>query len=144
MIFFWLALVLALLRAPVEATPNYWVYGCSEGNVSYGLPFCNISLSIDARVDDLVSRLTLDEKLGILGPDPNSGTSVCNMMDYGVERLGIPTYLNLLETNSAVSAACVSENVCATNFPSPAAMAASFNRTLWHQKGEVSFSCQSV
>ena len=43
---------------------------------------------------DLVSRLTLDEKLGLLGPDLNgTGVSVCTDFDAGVPRLGIPGYV---------------------------------------------------
>jgi beta-glucosidase-like glycosyl hydrolase len=66
------------------------------------------------------------------------------MMDAGVERLGIPGYMNLVETNSAVASSCVSENVCATNFPSPATLAASFNRSLWHKKGEVPLNVSAL
>jgi hypothetical protein len=49
----------------VAATPNFWVYGCAKGNVSYGLPFCTISLPISERVLDLIGRLSEDEKLVI-------------------------------------------------------------------------------
>ena len=31
------------------------------------------------------------------------------MMDSGVLRLGIPTYMHLVETNSAVASACLKE-----------------------------------
>ena len=57
----------------LPAFPNGYVWGCLPGNVSAGLPFCNSSLPVAARVYDLVSRLTLKEKLGLLGGDENSG-----------------------------------------------------------------------
>ena len=45
------------------------------------LPYLNPSLSIDARVADLISRLTLDEKVGQLWYTAPA-----------IERLGIPAY----------------------------------------------------
>jgi beta-D-xylosidase 4 len=45
--------------------------------------------------------------------------------------------MNLVEANTAVNSACYAENVCATNFPSPAGLAASFNASLWRTKGAV-------
>ena len=48
------------------------------------LPFCNTSLSIGARLDDLIGRLSLHEKAGLIGPDPV--TSPCAFLDYGVKR----------------------------------------------------------
>ena len=42
-----------------------------------------------------------------------------------------------METNTGVSTKCIAEGKCATTFPSPAVLAASFNRSLWHLKGEI-------
>ena len=39
---------------------------------------------------DLVTRLTLEEKVGLMAADSNTKVSSCNMMDHGVPRLGIP------------------------------------------------------
>jgi len=39
---------------------------CSPGSVSSGLPFCNYSLSFEARAEDLVARLPLDYKLALI------------------------------------------------------------------------------
>eukprot|EP00008_Paramoeba_atlantica_P009980 CAMPEP_0201481994 /NCGR_PEP_ID=MMETSP0151_2-20130828/6242_1 /ASSEMBLY_ACC=CAM_ASM_000257 /TAXON_ID=200890 /ORGANISM="Paramoeba atlantica, Strain 621/1 / CCAP 1560/9" /LENGTH=701 /DNA_ID=CAMNT_0047864447 /DNA_START=732 /DNA_END=2837 /DNA_ORIENTATION=+ len=58
-------------------------------------------------------------------------------MDAGASRLGIPPNLNLVETNSAVSSVCLGRNKCPTEFPAPACLAASFNRSVWHYKGTV-------
>ena len=132
-----LIVVLVSSLALTDATPNFWVYGCQPGNVSATLPFCDYNLPINERVNDLISRLDITEKLGLLGSDANTLVNNCNNMDHGVPRLGIPTYMNLVEANSAVASACVAENVCATSFPGPTNLAATFNRSLWHHKGEV-------
>ncbi len=47
---------------------------------------------------DLVSRLTLEEKVGLMSADTHTHVDACNMMDHGVPRLGIPPYMNLVET----------------------------------------------
>ena len=132
-----LFIAIAILLKVATAAPNFWVYGCQPGNVSSAFPFCDYKLDVSTRVADLISRLDLTEKLGILGSDSKTKVNNCNNMDGGVSRLGIPTYMNLVETNTAVAAACVAENVCATNFPGPANLAGTFNRTLWRNKGEV-------
>ncbi|EGD79269.1 hypothetical protein PTSG_09687 [Salpingoeca rosetta] len=82
------------------------------------LPVCNTSLSIGARLDDLIGRLSLEEKAGLIGPDPV--TSPCAFLDYGVKRLDIPPYLHLVETNTAVASACIiSQDTCATHLHWP-------------------------
>jgi hypothetical protein len=43
---------------------------CAELSPAHGLPFCDVSLDIDARVDDLLSRLTPAEKVALF----NMGT----------------------------------------------------------------------
>ena len=134
-VFFFLVLSYHHLLFSVEALPNGYAWGCL--NISSSLPFCDHTLPISQRVDDLVSRLTLNEQVGLLGPDRFTGVDWCNMMDAGVLRLGIPSYMHLVETNTAVASACLALNKCATEFPGPTGLGASFNRTLWHVKGEV-------
>ena len=85
----------------MAAYPNGHAYGCLPGNVSAKLPFCNASLTVSERLEDLVGRLTLDEKIGLLAADSATKVSSCNMMDHGVPRLGIPAYMHLVETNTA-------------------------------------------
>ena len=115
--------------------PSGYFEGCLT--VSKSLPFCDASLPTPARVKDLVSRLTLEEKMGLLGPDVKRKPLVdaCSFMDSGVPRLGIPRYTHLVEDNSGAGGDCIAENKCPTNFPGPTGLAASFNRTLWHTKG---------
>ncbi|EGD72572.1 hypothetical protein PTSG_04308 [Salpingoeca rosetta] len=112
------------------------------------LPFCaNTSLSIGARLHDLIGRLSLQEKAGLIGPDPV--TSPCAFLGDGVKRLDIPPYLYLVETNTAVAAACISQDKCATTFIGPTGSWRSlqprvistemhaFNNLNWHRRGGV-------
>jgi beta-glucosidase-like glycosyl hydrolase len=128
--------LLRLLLAGLISTPALSfskVYAC-QTPMSRSLPFCNNTLSFKARVADLVGRLTQQEKISLLGAH---GTDICAFEDGGVPRLGIPTYAWCTETNTGVSTKCMEPGKCATTFPSPASLAASFNKTLWQAKGEV-------
>ncbi len=79
--------------------------------------FRNSSLSIDARVKDLVSRLTLEEKISLLG-----------YRSKAVSRLGIPAYNWWNEALHGVARAGE-----ATVFPQAIGMAATFNDELLQQ-----------
>jgi beta-D-xylosidase 4 len=98
-------------------------------------PFCNTSLSVEERVAWLLSNLTTLEKLGLIGADP--AYNACPLVDAGVARLGIPKYMWLDETNTGIASGCAAPGRCATTFPSPAGLAASFNRSVWRMKGEI-------
>ena len=111
-------------------------YTACTSTASAAYNFCNVSLSIDARVDDLLGRLTLEEKVALISPNSSLGNT-CNDHTSGVERLGVPQWMWLVETNTGVNSACFSRDVCATTFPGPMGMSASFNRTLWRLKGSV-------
>eukprot|EP00026_Physarum_polycephalum_P000650 Phypoly_transcript_00651.p1 GENE.Phypoly_transcript_00651~~Phypoly_transcript_00651.p1 ORF type:complete len:873 (+),score=93.35 Phypoly_transcript_00651:1602-4220(+) len=112
-------------------------YACLD-SYTKSLPFCDTSRTIDERVDDLMARLTLEEKMGLMGCDTvNTPVDDCSCMTNGIERLGIPDYMQIVETNSAVASACVAPFVCATEFAAPANLAASFNRSIWYNKGQV-------
>ena len=100
------------------------------------LPFCDTSLSDAHRVEDFISRLTLEEKFAEL---VNSAANV--------SRLGVPRYQ---WWNEALHGIARSPGVdyngtihAATSFPSPILTAASFNTTLWNQIGQV-LICFSV
>jgi beta-glucosidase len=86
-----------------------------------GLPFMNSDLPLSERVNDLVSRLTLDEKI--------------LQMQYtapAVERLGIPQYNWWNECLHGVA-----RNGIATVFPQAIGMAATFNPALIKQEADV-------
>ncbi len=54
---------------------------CAAGQDNRGLPYLNPALSVEERVDDLVGRMTLDEKIGQM---VNTAPAI--------DRLGIPEY----------------------------------------------------
>lgn len=83
-------------------------------------PYLNPKLSIDQRVDDLVSRMTLDEK-----------ASQVVHRSRAIERLGIPAYNWWSEALHGV----VSDNV--TIFPEPIGLAATFDAALIREMGTV-------
>ena len=84
------------------------------------LPFRNSTLSMDARVDDLLSRLTLEEKVSLLG-----------YRSKAVDRLSIPAYNWWNEGLHGVARAGE-----ATVFPQAIGMAASFDNSLLRQIGD--------
>jgi beta-glucosidase len=79
--------------------------------------YLDTNLSIAERVQDLLSRLTLDEKVGMM-----------NHPAQGVPRLGIPDYNFWSEALHGVAA-----NGRATVFPQAIGMAATWDRDLIHQ-----------
>lgn len=83
----------------------------STSVIAQQYPFQDTRLPIDQRVEDLISRLTLDEKLGFM-----------EHQNQPVERLGIPAYSWWNEALHGVA-----RNGKATVYPMPIAMAASFD-----------------
>jgi beta-glucosidase len=84
------------------------------------LPFMNPSLPVDRRVDDLIGRMTLEEK-------------VAQMRDHApaVPRLGVPKYEWWNEGLHGVAFAGT-----ATNFPQVIGMAATWDSQLVHRMGQ--------
>ncbi|KAG2300684.1 hypothetical protein Bca52824_037156 [Brassica carinata] len=104
-----------------------------------GYGFCNTGLKAEARVADLVGRLTLEEKIGFLVSKAT-----------GVSRLGIPDYNWWSEALHGVSDVGGGSNFTgpvpgATSFPQVILTAASFNISLFQAIGKVHcFDCDSV
>ena len=90
---------------------------CSEKQQDY--PFRNPDLPLEERIDDLLSRLTPEEKIG-------------QMMNVtpAIERLGIPTYDWWNEALHGVARAGR-----ATVFPQAIAMAATFDDNAGQRRG---------
>ncbi|XP_051132483.1 beta-xylosidase/alpha-L-arabinofuranosidase 2-like [Andrographis paniculata] len=93
--------------------------------------FCNTSLDVKARVTDLVSRLTLSEKISWLGDNST-----------GLGRLGIPDYLWWSEALHGVSYVGPGTKFSslvpgATSFPQVILTGATFNETLFEAIGKV-------
>ncbi|KAM1465291.1 hypothetical protein FF1_043873 [Malus domestica] len=126
---FFFTTTLLLLR-PTESTQL--PYSCDSSPPSTSsYPFCKTTLPIYKRVRDLVSRLTLDEKISQL---VNSAPPI--------PRLGIPSYEWWSEALHGV--ADVGKGIKlyptinnATSFPQVILTAASFNDHLWYRIGQV-------
>ncbi|XP_054799992.1 beta-xylosidase/alpha-L-arabinofuranosidase 2-like [Prosopis cineraria] len=128
--FFFFSVLLSPCRVSGQTSP---VFACDVAKNSElaGLGFCNKSVPIEARVSDLVKRLTLQEKIG------NLVNSAAN-----VSRLGIPKYEWWSEALHGVSNAGPGTRFSsvvpgATSFPMPILTAASFNSSLFEAIGKV-------
>lgn len=97
--------------------------------------FCDSSLSYSVRVEDLINRMTLDEKVQQLGDT-----------FFGIPRLGIPVYEWWSDALHGV--ANIGQSGCsityfddvvpgATSFPEVILTAATFNESLWKLLGQV-------
>ncbi|EFJ24353.1 hypothetical protein SELMODRAFT_101733 [Selaginella moellendorffii] len=126
-----LVVVVVVILSNARASTAQLRYACDvSSNASLGsFPFCDTKLGIDVRVQDLVSRLTLDEKVD----------EMVNAAQ-GIPRLGVPSYQWWQEALHGVAS---SPGVqfgglapAATSFPMPIATAASFNSTLFYSIGE--------
>ncbi|KAL5855335.1 hypothetical protein ACOSQ3_005176 [Xanthoceras sorbifolium] len=122
-------LSLLLMITPCTSQP----FACDKNEPKTSqFPFCNIYSSYEERAKDLVSRLTLNEKVQQL---------VDNSM--GIARLGVPAYKwwnEALHGVSSVGRGSVRFNATvpgATSFPAVILSAASFNASLWFKMGQV-------
>lgn len=123
------AVALLLLASVVAGdTP---LFSCGPGSPSRGLPFCDRSLPPARRAADLVSRLTVAEKVAQLGDEAP-----------GVGRLGVPQYKwwseglhglsywgHGMRFNGTVRGV--------TSFPQVLLTAATFDEGLWYRIGRV-------
>ncbi|KAI5435818.1 probable beta-D-xylosidase 7 [Lathyrus oleraceus] len=115
-------------------SPTHPPYSCDTTNpLTKSYTFCNLNLPIIERAKDIVSRLTLDEKLSQL---VNTAPSI--------PRLGIPSYQWWSEALHGVANAGkgirLNGNVsikAATSFPQVILTAASFDSKLWYQISKV-------
>eukprot|EP00051_Salpingoeca_urceolata_P002175 m.47862 g.47862 ORF g.47862 m.47862 type:complete len:851 (-) comp11951_c0_seq1:94-2646(-) len=114
-------------------SPNF--HGCLTPKAK-ALKYCDTSLTHEERVQDLMSHLSLAEKIAAIAPQPKLG-GTCACHTSGVERIGFPNWSWLVEANTAIAAACAGPDKCATTFSGPMGMGASFNKTSWYLKGSV-------
>jgi len=89
---------------------------CSENKQKEGFPFLDTDLSIDERVNDLVSRMTLEEKISQMVHDAPA-----------IERLGVPKYNWWSEGLHGVARAGL-----ATVFPQAIGLGATWDQDLLH------------
>lgn len=127
------ALVMLTRAEWASGAPNY--HGC-QTEAARRFRYCNVSLSIADRVEALLVEMTLEERVGMIAPDPSLGSS-CFAHIHGVPRLELPPYGWLVEMNTGVASECLGPNQCATTFAGPTGLGAAFNRTMWAVKGTV-------
>ena len=114
--------VLASIIGTAAAGPgsNGLVNPCIDASSTYAkLPWCNAALPIDARVKDMVARMSIAEKI----PNLNTGGTP-------IPSLGLPAYNWWEEASSGVS-----NGHETTKFAYPITTGMSFNRTLWKLTG---------
>ncbi|KAG0534088.1 hypothetical protein BDA96_04G248900 [Sorghum bicolor] len=124
------ALLLAVLLQLHGGAASEPPYTCGAG-APPNIPFCDTALPIDRRVDDLVSRLTVAEKISQLGDESPA-----------IPRLGVPAYKWWSEALHGVANAGRGIHLdgplrAATSFPQVILTAASFNPHLWYRIGQV-------
>ncbi|KAK9271191.1 hypothetical protein L1049_026781 [Liquidambar formosana] len=123
---------LTILLIRVDSAQSPPPFSCDSSNpLTKSLPFCNPTLPISKRAQDLVSRLTLDEKISQL---VNSAPPI--------PRLGIPSYEWWSEALHGVANAGLGIRFdgpirAATSFPQVILTAASFDALLWYRIGQV-------
>ena len=105
-----------------------------------GLPFCNASMSVDERVVDLVQRATLEELQAqlLLGPDDTPGIPRLGVPPMGTAEAlhGVCTALESKQVGCLPEAAAAPGSTgCATAFPAPLALGATFNDELFAEIG---------
>ena len=109
-------------------------YACSDPDAQSKFPFCNTSLALEERLDDLVSRIMSLGTDGIANENFNTSSSVnlgamlTARNPPAIPELGIPAYDWGVNSIHGIQTTC-GEN-CATNYPTPMAMGATFDLEL--------------
>ncbi|KAJ8747628.1 hypothetical protein K2173_012896 [Erythroxylum novogranatense] len=125
-------LLLLICTSEVHLVHSRAPFACDPRNgLTRSLRFCNVKVPIHVRVQDLISRLTLQEKIRLL---VNNAAAV--------PRLGIQGYEWWSEALHGVSNVGPGTKFGgafpgATSFPQVITTAASFNVSLWEQIGQV-------
>jgi hypothetical protein len=114
---------------PSPPPTSGWDDACTPGTKGAALKFCDAALPMDERLDDLVSRVSLNETAGQLTARESP------LLD----RLGLPAYYwGTNAIHGVQDAECLNlTGGCPTSFPAPCSMAASFNMSLVHDMGNV-------
>lgn len=125
-------LVIFLLTSRIIVAKTREAFACDPTNsATKELAFCKKDLSTAERVKDLIGRLTLHEKVGLLvnnaAPVPRLGIAGYDWWSealHGVSNVGPGTKFG-------------GDFPAATSFPQVITTAASFNTSLWEQIGKV-------
>jgi hypothetical protein len=106
---------------PPPVSPPVWA--CAAGFDHF--PFCNASLSIDQRVEDLIGRINDSAKANLLTARGGPG----GMQSF--PSLGVPAYYwGTNAIHGIDNGACTADGRCPTGFPSGPNVASTFNRAL--------------
>ncbi|KAJ6940840.1 beta-D-xylosidase 2 [Populus alba x Populus x berolinensis] len=125
-------LLVLFLGVSLQTSEALDPFACDpDDGTSRNFPFCQVKLPIQSRVSDLIGRMTLQEKVGLLVNDAAA-----------VPRLGIKGYEWWSEALHGVSNVGPGTQFGgafpgATSFPQVITTAASFNATLWEAIGRV-------
>ena len=114
------------LLAAAASLPNG--QGC-QTSVAQAFPYCDLALSVDERVQDLVARPTLKEVVSRLRS---------SALAPGIDSIGLPPQNYRVEGVRGLEAYCMkvkSQLVCPTYFPAPQGMLATFNTSVWSSFG---------
>jgi hypothetical protein len=126
---FTLALALSSAAAQLPKFPAHHSHECTDPSTA-ALPFCDTSLSTADRVADLISRLTLQQKIAnrydLEAPAPGVLGSAFNYNQEGLHGLGAQCF----------AANATSGVRCPSVFAAPPALAASFNLSLLRAVGD--------
>jgi hypothetical protein len=135
-----LVLFSLLILSPCLALSDTPPFSCDPSDPStLNYAFCKTALPIEQRVQDLVSRLTVEEKIAQLGD-----------VTPAIPRLGVPAYQWWSEALHGVAyGGRGSTNYdgvikSATSFPQVILTGATFNPLLWYKIGQVHFICIDV
>jgi hypothetical protein len=125
-----------LIFSPLLALSSGPPFSCDPSDPkTLQYAFCKTTLPTEQRVKDLVSQMTLQEKISQLGDDGPA-----------IPRLGIPAFKWWTEALHGMAYGgtgsirfSFSEIYKATSFPQVIVTGASFNPQLWYKIGEVGF-----
>eukprot|EP01052_Picozoa_sp_SAG31_P032695 SAG31_NODE_3612_length_4067_cov_13.889617_2_plen_221_part_00 len=130
----WAIVCLVMLGSAGNATAV--VGACYSMPDLRGLPYCDSNLTAEARAADLVSRLTLAEKITSMRMTNDASP----MNNSGVPRLGVPPLVISECLHSAGQGderdKLCSGSKCPTSFPSPITLGSAFDASLWRRVAE--------
>ncbi|KAL2468074.1 putative beta-D-xylosidase 7 [Forsythia ovata] len=124
-------IIILLTEFLVFAYSNGPPYSCDSSNPSTkSFPFCDAKLPINNRVRDLISRLTLDEKISqLVNGAPAIPRLNISAYEWWSEALhGVSRHGKGISFNGSISSS--------TMFPQIILTAASFDASLWYQIGQ--------
>eukprot|EP00316_Scyphosphaera_apsteinii_P008097 CAMPEP_0119344274 /NCGR_PEP_ID=MMETSP1333-20130426/106888_1 /TAXON_ID=418940 /ORGANISM="Scyphosphaera apsteinii, Strain RCC1455" /LENGTH=841 /DNA_ID=CAMNT_0007356709 /DNA_START=446 /DNA_END=2971 /DNA_ORIENTATION=+ len=101
--------------------------------------WCDVTLSIDERVESLIDAISLDEIPPLLTAREGGGGSPGP--SGAIPRLNLPEYDWGVNCIHGVQTNCIHNSSgavsCPTSFPNPNALGAGFNSSMWHEMGRI-------